>query len=228
MSVSANLARIRATIGAAPITLVAVTKNVGLADITEAFNCGVTEFGENRVQDALDKQSQMPESMSDKVHWNLNGHLQTNKVKKVIGKFALIHSVDSRYLAEEISKEAVKKGIDQKILLQVKVVDDPGKSGFSPEQLRAEFAAINQLPGITIQGLMTMAPFTDDVAVRREAFAGLKELRDELAAEHKVELAELSMGMSQDWHEAVSCGSTMIRVGRAIFAPPDEKFLKAH
>src|SRR5579872_3337429 len=98
MSVAANLALIRESLGAAPVTLVAVTKNVGIGEIEEAFNCGVTEFGENRVQDALEKQEQVPPHMADKVRWHLIGHLQTNKVKKVVGKFDLIHSVDSMHL----------------------------------------------------------------------------------------------------------------------------------
>src|SRR3990167_6885829 len=131
MTVAANLARIKETIGTAPVTLIAVTKSVGIDGVEEAYKSGVTQFGENRVQDALDKQRQVPPHMADNISWHLIGHLQTNKVKKVIGKFELIHSVDSLHLAQEISEQAIKLGVKQSILLQVKVVEDPNKFGFS-------------------------------------------------------------------------------------------------
>lgn len=222
MSVAANLARIRETLGPAPVTLIAVTKNVGIDSIEEAFRSGVTEFGENRVQDALDKQQLVPPHMADKIHWHLIGHLQTNKVKKVIGKFELIHSVDSYHLAREISAQARQKSAIQPVLIQVKVVEDPSKSGFDPEELRQRFADLLSLPGLRIDGLMTMAPLTDDPAVWQASFCGLRALRDELSAKFGMPLKELSMGMTQDWQEAVKCGSTMIRLGRAVFGTGSE------
>lgn len=222
MSVAANLARIKETLGTAPVTLVAVTKNVGIASIEEAFRSGVTEFGENRVQDALEKQQHVPPHMADKIHWHLIGHLQTNKVKKVIGKFELIHSVDSFHLAQEISTQAQEKSQVQPVLLQVKIIDDPTKSGFHPDELKGRFAELLALPGVRIDGLMTMAPLTEDTAVWQSSFCGLKELRDELSARFGVALKELSMGMTQDWQEAVKCGSTMIRLGRAVFGTGSE------
>jgi hypothetical protein len=220
MSVAANLARIKEELGVSAVTLVAVTKNVEMARIEEAFKCGITEFGENRVQDALEKQQNVPPYMTDKVRWHLIGHLQTNKVKKVVGKFDLIHSVDSLHLAEEISSEAQKRGIKQPILIQVKMVEDPNKSGFDPAHLISALPQIVAMPGLSVRGLMTIAPLTDDRAVWQEAFCGLARLRDRLQQEHGVELKELSMGMSQDWQEAVKCGATMIRLGRAIFGGP--------
>ena len=222
MSVAANLARIKERLGGSPVTLVAVTKNVGMDAIEEAFRSGVTEFGENRVQDALDKQQQVPPYMSDKIRWHLIGHLQTNKVKKIIGKFGLIHSVDSIHLAKEISEQASRRGSVQPVLLQVKMVEDPTKSGFEPNELRSAFADLLAMSGIRVDGLMTMAPLTDDVAVWRKSFCGLKALRDELAAKFSISLKELSMGMTQDWEEAVKCGSTMIRLGRAVFGTGSE------
>jgi PLP dependent protein len=221
MSVAANLALITGILkgiqGSAQVTLVAVTKTVGPDRIQEAFECGITEFGENRVQDALEKQKAMPPHMADKIHWHLIGHLQTNKVKKIIGKFALIHSVDSLRLAQEISKEAEKQSVQQPILLQVKMLDDVNKSGFEPDQLMQDLPQILQLPGIRVSGLMTMAPLTDDPEIWRQSFSGLKNLRDQLNKNFGVRLDELSMGMSQDWQEAVQCGATMVRLGRAIF-----------
>lgn len=218
MSVAENIARIRVLIGATKVTLIAVTKNVGTDQIEQAFNCGVTEYGENRVQDALTKQEEMPPHMADKIQWHFIGHLQTNKVKKVVGRFALIHSVDSMHLAEEVSREAQKRSVTQPILLQAKIVEDPTKGGYSPEALRADFEKLIQLPNLSIRGLMTMAPLTDDLDAQRRAFNGLRELRDDLQNIHGVSLAELSMGMSDDWQEAIKCGATMVRLGRAIFA----------
>ncbi len=214
---AANLARIRETIGAAPVTLIAVTKNVDSGSITEAFQSGVTEFGENRVSDALEKQEQVPPSVAQHIRWHFIGHLQTNKVKKVVGNFSLIHSVDSLHLAQEVSRQAQKRSLEQPILLQVKVLEDPGKSGFSPEQLRRDFAQLKDLPNLKLEGLMTIAPLTSDPIVWRQSFNGLRLLRDELEATHGITLRELSMGMTQDWQDAISCGSTMVRLGRAIF-----------
>jgi PLP dependent protein len=217
MSVAANIARIRERFGDAKAKLVAVSKYVGVEKVLEAFEVGVTEFGESRIQDALQKKSAVPPHMAEHIHWHFIGHLQTNKVKKAVGNFSLIHSVDSLRLAEEISKEAVRQGIVQAILLQAKIVIDENKSGFSPEELKSSFAEIMNLPGIKIEGLMTMSPLTDEKSVWEECFSGLKSLRDELEKSHSVKLPELSMGMSDDWIEALKCGATMVRIGRAIF-----------
>ncbi|MGH9553843.1 MAG: YggS family pyridoxal phosphate-dependent enzyme [Terriglobales bacterium] len=217
MSVADNLARIRQAIGSAPVKLIAVTKTASPSQIEEAFKYGVTEFGENRVQDALDRRRLLPPNVAAASNWHFIGHLQTNKVKQAIDAFALIHSVDSLRLAQEISRAAGKAEKIQPILLQVKLVADDNKSGFSVAELKAAFPALLNLPNLRLEGLMTIAPFTDDRFIWRRCFAGLKELRDALAREHKVELKELSMGMTGDWQEAIECGATMIRLGRAIF-----------
>jgi pyridoxal phosphate enzyme (YggS family) len=217
MSVADNLARIRQTIGASPVKLVAVSKSATPAQIEEAFNAGVTEFGESRIQDALKKMSSLPPSVATNSRWHFIGHLQTNKVRQAVGKFALIHSVDSLHLAEEISRVAAKLGITQSILLQVKIVDDNSKGGFTPETLRQSFDQLRRLPNIRIEGLMTITPLTDDVSVWKRCFTGLKELKDELTKTYDLKLSELSMGMSADWQEAIACGATMVRLGRAIF-----------
>jgi len=218
MSVADNLAPIRQAIGSQPVKLIAVTKTATTAQIEEAFQLGVTEFGENRIQNAQKRRADLPPAVATNSKWHFIGHLQTNKVKQVVGEFALIHSVDSLRLAQEISEASLKKGIVQPVLLQVKVTADPGKSGFSPEELLELFPSLLDLSGIDIQGLMTMAPYTDDRFVWKRCFSGLKELRDQLSGQHGIALKELSMGMSDDWEEAIACGATMIRLGRAIFA----------
>ncbi len=159
----------------------------------------------------------LPPPVVDNSKWHFIGHLQTNKVKQAIGKFALIHSVDSLNLATEISKVATSRELVQSILLQVKVAEDPGKSGFSPDELRAQFAQIKNLPSLRIEGLMTISPLTEDKEVWQQCFDGLRDLRDELEKTHDVNLRELSMGMSADWQEAIKCGATMVRIGTAIF-----------
>lgn len=199
------------------VQLIAVTKNVGLKTIEEAFRLGVTEFGENRVQDAIEKQEQLAVTVAERVNWHLIGHLQTNKVKQVVGRFKLIHSIDSMRLAEAVSKEAGKRGLVQPVLLQVKVVEDPSKFGFTCDELREEFPRIVGLPGISVQGLMTITPLAGDRETWLTCFDGLRSLRDELAERHQTPLPELSMGMTQDWREAVACGATMVRLGRAVF-----------
>lgn len=217
MSVAENIARIRGLIGATKVTLIAVTKNVGTDRIEDAFNCGVTEYGENRVQEALSKQQEVPPHMADKIQWHFIGHLQTNKVKKVVGHFALIHSVDSMHLAEEVSKEATKRSVVQPILLQVKVLPDPDKGGFAPAELKQQFATLSKLPNLRIDGLMTITPLTSNELERSQCFEGLRRLRDDIQAAYGVQLNELSMGMTDDWQEAIKYGATMIRLGRAIF-----------
>ncbi len=212
-----NLARVRESIGGAPVRLVAVTKTATIRQIEEAFASGVTDFGENRVQEALKKQSQLSSEMADKVHWHFIGHLQTNKVNKVVGHFDLIHSIDSFDLAQEISRAAIAKGIVQPVLLQVKMAEDPNKSGFTPDDLKDRFSDLQRLSGIRVEGLMTIAPLTTDNTTWRFCFEGLQLLRNELESVYGVKLKELSMGMTQDYKEAIACGSTMVRLGRAIF-----------
>ncbi|MBX9880256.1 MAG: YggS family pyridoxal phosphate-dependent enzyme [Candidatus Obscuribacterales bacterium] len=212
-----NLARVREAIGAAPVRLVAVTKTASITQIEEAYAAGVTDFAENRVQDAIKKQEQLSPEVADKVTWHFIGHLQTNKINKVIGRFDLIHSIDSFDLAEEVSRAAIAKKIVQPVLLQVKMADDPNKGGFTPDDLKDRFSDLQRLSGIRVDGLMTIAPFTTDNTTWRFCFKGLQLLRSELESVYGVKLKELSMGMTQDYKEAIACGSTMVRLGRAIF-----------
>lgn len=214
---AANLALIREQLGEHPVKLIAVTKTASLSQMEEAFTCGVTEFGENRVQDALSKMQNLSPNTVQSVNWHLIGHLQTNKVKFAVGNFSLIHSVDSLRLAKEISTTAQKKNLTQRVLLQVMVLPDPNKTGFTIDELKASMSELLALPGIKIEGLMTITPLTNDRAVWTESFNRLSTLRDELSQQYGIELKELSMGMTNDWRDAVTCGATMVRLGRAIF-----------
>ncbi len=214
---AANLAQVREAIDEQTVRLIAVTKHASNEQIEEAFSLGVSEFGESRIQDALKKRQTLPPHVALNSNWHFIGHLQSNKVKQAVGNFALIHSVDSLKLAKEISHAANLNGSTQSILLQIKMVPDNSKSGFTPEQLRNSLAEILALPSIKVEGLMTISPLTDDVNIWHESFSGLSALRDQLRGEFAIPLKELSMGMSDDWREAIICGSTMIRLGRAIF-----------
>ncbi len=214
---AANLAKVREAIDDQTVRLIAVTKHATNAQIEEAFSLGVSEFGESRIQDALKKRDELPPHVALNSNWHFIGHLQSNKVKQAVGNFALIHSVDSLSLAEEVSRIACQKGTTQSILLQVKILADDSKSGFTKEDLRKNLSTILALPSIKVEGLMTITPLTNDVKLWHESFSGLSSLRDQINREFGISLKELSMGMSDDWREAIICGSTMIRLGRAIF-----------
>jgi PLP dependent protein len=214
---AANLARVKEVLNEQPVKLIAVTKHASISQIEEVYGLGVSEFGESRIQDALKKREQLPPQVALNANWHFIGHLQSNKVKQAVGNFSLIHSVDSLKLAQEVSRIAVQKEIEQAILLQVKLQKDDNKGGFTAEDLRAELPAILALPGIKVQGLMTISPLTEEPSIWKESFNGLRILKDELNSTFKVSLTELSMGMSDDWRDAIICGSTMIRLGRALF-----------
>lgn len=218
-----NIALIREGLRSHSARLIAVTKFATAPQIEEAFKTGVTEFGENRIQDALVKMETLPSHLVKESSWHFIGHLQTNKVKQAVGRFVLIHSVDSVHIAAEISRVSVQKNLVQPILLQVKMAIDPTKTGFEPDELKRDFATIASLPGIELRGLMAITPASFGAQERVLCFSGLKDLRDQLVLEHGIPLPELSMGMSDDWREAVNCGSTMIRIGSAIFRSSAEQ-----
>jgi pyridoxal phosphate enzyme (YggS family) len=222
MTVADNLARIQKTIGGAPVKLVVASKYASSELIETAFRFGVTEFGENKIQDALRKRSEMDQSIEQRINWHFIGHLQSNKARQAVGNFKLIHSIDSISLCEEVSRLAAEKGTLQPILLQVKMMPDDTKFGFSPMELKEQFAHLCSLPAIKIEGLMTMTPFSAGPEAWRECFLGLKTLRGDLESEFGVTLPELSMGTSQDWQEAVKCGATMIRLGQAVFGSRED------
>lgn len=218
MTIKQNLEILKNELKSAPVTIVAVSKYATVAQIIEAYQAGLRVFGESKIQSITQKFDELPEEIVKNSEWHLIGHLQTNKVKKVIGTFKLIHSVDSVKLAEKIAEEAKVLDIKQDILLQVNISQEETKHGFNREDIANSFSEINKLENINIKGLMTMAPFTEDVKIQRECFRNLRELRDNLQGEFKVRLPELSMGMSNDYKIAVEEGSTLIRVGQKIFA----------
>ncbi|MBS0650698.1 MAG: YggS family pyridoxal phosphate-dependent enzyme [Verrucomicrobia bacterium] len=189
------------------IALIAVTKYASLEALQEAYAMGLRTFGESRIPTALDKMAQLPSDIA----WHFIGHLQSNKVAKAIGRFALIHSMDSLDLAKKISSASVQQNCTTPILLQVNTSGETSKQGFTPDSCRGHFLELSQLPGITIQGLMTMAPLTDDEKVVRSCFSRLRSLRDELKLRH------LSMGMSHDFPIAIEEGATLLRIGSALF-----------
>jgi pyridoxal phosphate enzyme (YggS family) len=195
------------------IRIVAVTKTVGIEDIRAAVDAGLRDFGENRVQEFLGKYGLFPP-----VNWHFIGSLQTNKVKDVVGRACLIHSVDSARLIDEIETRADAAGVVQPVLLQVNVSGEHSKHGFAVDEVADALILASSAPHVEVRGLMTMAPFgrPEDA---RWVFRDLAELRDSLKAMvlNGVELDELSMGMTNDFRVAVEEGSTIVRVGRAIF-----------
>jgi pyridoxal phosphate enzyme (YggS family) len=195
------------------VTLVAVSKGHPLSSIQSAHEAGARDFGENRVPELLIKM----ESAPDDIRWHFIGTLQQNKVRKLIGKCALIHSVDSLQLCQKIGEASVDLGVTTNLLLQVNVSGEASKHGFFPKELKGTFLDLAAITGVRIQGLMTMAPFTEDATAIRDTFRGLRELRDELCELSALSLPYLSMGMTHDWEIALEEGATHLRVGTAIF-----------
>ncbi len=200
----------------AEIRLIAVSKTVDSQRITNANDCGQNLFGENRVQDALEKIDLLKER---EIRWHLIGHLQKNKVKYIIGKFDLVHSIDSFSLAESIHKKSLEQGVVTAILMQVNISGEETKSGLPPDQLQDTLVRVAQLLGVQVKGLMTIPPMQADPEASRKYFAQLRELRDEMAKQaiENIQLDELSMGMSNDYRIAIQEGATLVRVGTAIF-----------
>ena len=214
--VRAEIARRQAAAGRTdPVTIVAVTKGFGLEAVEAALAAGLADVGENRVQEALEK---LDTPVGRQAKWHLVGHLQRNKAKHVAGRFALIHSVDSAELAEELDKRASTHGAKQRVLLQVNVAGEAQKSGCAPAEAPGLARRVAAQPHLALEGLMTIAPFTDDRDVQRRTFRGLRVLRDALQ-EEGLWLPTLSMGMSADYGIAVEEGTTVIRLGTVLFGP---------
>ena len=197
------------------VTLIAVSKTKPVEMLEEAYAYGCRYFGENKVQELCDKYEQLPKDL----HWHLIGHLQRNKVKYIVDKAELIHSVDSLKLAEEISKEALKKNVEVNILIEVNVAEEESKFGVSVEETPVLVEEIAKLPGIHIQGLMTIAPYTTDPEENRPVFRTLKKLAVDIKKKNidNVCMDVLSMGMTGDYQVAVEEGATLVRVGTGIF-----------
>ncbi len=203
------------------VTLIAVTKTHGPDMINEAINCGVTDIGENKVQEILDKyDSVLP------VRWHMIGHLQTNKVKYIIDKVCMIHSVDSAHLMEEIEKQAVKKGVDHMdILIEVKISGEETKSGVSPDEITDLLELAGTLDHVRVRGLMTILPKDCDNVTKTLLFNNIRSIFVDIKRKtyHNVNMDCLSMGMSGDFEAAVNCGATMVRVGSRIFGERNYK-----
>ena len=216
MSIEANIEEVQGCIARAcersrrlpdEIVLVAITKGVDVSAIRAAFDCGIRNFGENRVQEAEGKIAQLAD-LKPAVAWHMVGHLQSNKAKTAVELFDIIHSVDSVRLAEILSRRAEKT---LPVLLEVNVSGEATKGGFSVAGIAAAVNEIRQLPNLKTMGLMTVAPFVADPEEIRPVFRKLRELRDSL------ELKHLSMGMTDDFEVAIEEGASMLRIGRAIF-----------
>lgn len=197
------------------ITLIAVSKTKPVEMLQEAYNLGNRIFGENKVQEIVDKYDALPNDIS----WHMIGHLQRNKVKYIIDKVTLIHSVDSLRLAETIEKEAAKKGITADILIEVNAAREDTKFGVLPEKAEELVSDISSLPHIRIKGLMTIAPFVDNPEENRIYFQRLRNLAVDIGENKSdnVTMSVLSMGMTNDYEIAIEEGATMIRVGSGLF-----------
>jgi hypothetical protein len=193
------------------VKVVAVSKTHPVSALEQVYAKGCCEFGENRVPEFLEKTA-FPFRGHGEVHWHFIGPLQKNKVSKILGKTTLIHSVDTLDLAKKISEGSAASGIVTSILAQVNTSGESSKQGFTPQEFNQAVSQLKELPGIKLEGLMTMAPLTDNEAVIRRAFAALRKLRDDAGLVH------LSMGMSNDYKIAVEEGSTILRVGTKIFS----------
>ncbi len=197
------------------VTLIAVSKTKPAENIAELYEYGVRDFGENKVQEMVEKYELLPKD----IRWHLIGHLQTNKVKYIVDKVHLIHSVDSVKLAEQIEKEAAKKGVIVNILVQVNVANEETKFGLDKDETIKNVEAISKFEHIRIKGLMTIAPFVEDGEENRKYFNNLKQLSVDIQKKNidNVDMDFLSMGMSGDFETAIEEGATLIRVGTSIF-----------
>lgn len=208
-------AAIKAGRNPADIELIAVSKTKPVEMIQEIYNLGIREFGENKVQEITAKSEILPKD----IHWHMIGHLQRNKVKTILSKTVLIHSVDSVRLAKTISDEAVKQDIIANILLEVNVANEDTKFGFTPDETEKVLIEIASMPNIFVRGLMTSAPFVDNPEENRQYFRQLKQLCVDLKAKNidNTSMDFLSMGMTNDYEVAIEEGATHVRVGTAIF-----------
>ena len=228
MSISENLSKVRQNIADAAkragrnpdeITLVAVTKTRTAEEINEAASLGVTDIGENKPQEVRDKFADVTPGLK----WHMIGHLQTNKIKYIIDRVCMIHSVDSIHLMDEIDRQAQKHGIIMDILIQVNISGEETKQGCRPDELHDILTHAGTLSNIRVKGLMTIAPKTDNSVTNRLHFDNIRKLFVDISQKKydNVIMESLSMGMSGDYETAIECGATIVRVGSAIFGERD-------
>jgi len=201
------------------VTLIAVSKTTPVEDLQAVYDLNIRDFGENKVQELRDKIEVMPNDMK----WHMIGHLQRNKVKYIIGKVELIHSVDSLRLAEEISKQAKKNNVNADILVEVNIGDEDSKFGISTDEVIELVKDIAKLENISIKGLMCVAPYVVDSEENRPLFHKIKDLSVDIMSENidNVSMSILSMGMSNDYQVAIEEGATMVRIGSNLFGKRD-------
>ena len=216
-NIKANIQQIKEQLAHSQVKIIAVTKYYGVDRLIEAYKVGLRNFGENKVVDAINKIESLPQNIRNDSMFHLIGHLQSNKVKKAVKYFDIIHSVDSLKLAEKIDIESKSINKCQKILLQINYANEESKTGFSKNELFEVYPEIQKLKNVKIKGLMTMAPKSMNESELYALFDGVKKIKFELNSKYEDNLEELSMGMSQDYIQAVKCGATMIRLGRKIF-----------
>ena len=216
--VKEKLLQIQHEIAPSQPRIIAITKYFDETRLIEAYEAGLRDFGENRVVDALSKFAKLPKEIVETSTFHLVGHLQTNKVKKAVGNFDYIHSVDSLKLLEAIDFEAKAKGLKQKILVQVNNANEVQKYGLSIDKVVDLFSRICDYTNCEVVGLMNIAPLTTDEVELGRLFKQVKELKQELERTFNLKLNELSMGMSNDYKIAVQNGSTMLRIGRKLFS----------
>lgn len=197
------------------VTLIAVSKTKPVSMLKEAYDAGARCFGENKVQEIMDKHPQLPED----IQWHMIGHLQRNKVKYIVDKVSMIHSVDSLRLAQTIEQEAAKHNVCVPVLLEVNVAQEESKFGLKMDEVLPLIETIADFPHIKVQGLMTIAPYVENAEDNRDFFRQLKKLSVDIEAKNinNVSMCVLSMGMTGDYQVAVQEGATMVRVGTGIF-----------
>lgn len=227
-SIAENLERVREQIAQAAakanrdvgdVELVAISKTHEAAKVREAVEAGQSLFGESRVQEARVKIPELPSNL----RWHFVGHLQKNKIRHALPLFELIHSVDSLALAQDVNRIADEDGLHPRVLLEVNVAGEGSKFGFTLEKLREDLENLLALSRLSILGLMTIPPLAEEAEASRKHFVHLRELRDRLQTEFHVDLAQLSMGMTQDFAVAIEEGATLVRVGTAIFGERSRK-----
>lgn len=197
------------------VTLIAVSKTKPASMLEEAYGAGVRDFGENKVQELCEKYKELPQD----IKWHMIGHLQRNKVKQIIGKTVLIHSVDSLRLAEQIEEEAGKQDLIIDILLEINVAEEDSKFGFKLEEAESAILKIATFPHVRIKGLMTIAPFVEKSEENRSVFKKLRQFYVDMQSKNidNVNMSLLSMGMTGDYEVAIEEGATLVRVGTGIF-----------
>ena len=201
------------------VTLVAVSKTKPVEILQQVYDAGARVFGENKVQEIMDKYDHLPGD----IRWQMIGHLQRNKVKYIVDKVDMIHSVDSYRLAQTIETEAAKKNVTVSVLLEVNVAEEESKFGLKMDEVLPLVQQISELPHVQVKGLMTIAPFVSNPEDNREIFHKLKKLSVDIEAKNinNTTMSVLSMGMTGDYMVAVQEGATMVRVGTGIFGERD-------